>query len=59
MSEMLGWRRSSFCASGACAEIKIDGDIVFLRNSQRPEFMIELTRAEWETLKKAVIAGEF
>ena len=54
-----GWHRSSFCSSGACAEIKDDGDTVVLRNSTRPEFTVELTRAEWEAFKQGIVAGEF
>jgi hypothetical protein len=53
------WRISSFCSDTACAEIKIDGDAVYLRNRSRPESMIELTKAEWEVFKKAILNGEF
>ena len=59
MSEAAAWRRSSFCNAGACAEINDDGDTVVLRNSKRPESTIELTKAEWEALKKGIVAGEF
>jgi hypothetical protein len=59
MSEAKGWRRSSFCSESACAEIKIDDDIVHLRSSNQPDSTIELTRAEWETMKKAILNGEF
>jgi hypothetical protein len=58
MSEATGWRRSRFCSDSACAEIKIDGDTVHLRSTNRPESTIELTRAEWEALKDAVVNGE-
>jgi hypothetical protein len=53
------WRRSSFCTNGSCAEIKSDGDTVVLRNSTRPGFTVELTKAEWEAFKKGIVAGEF
>jgi hypothetical protein len=59
MSKSTNWQRSSFCAAGECAEIKVDGQAVFLRNSTRPESTIELTKAEWEALKKGILAGEF
>jgi len=59
MSESTSWRRSSFCSDGACAEVKVDDDTVFLRNSERPESTIELTGAEWEALKKGIVAGDF
>ena len=59
MSDSTEWLRSSYCADGACAEIKIDGGIVALRNSQRPESKIELTKAEWEALKRGIVAEEF
>jgi hypothetical protein len=59
MSEATEWRRSSFCADGACAEIKIDGDTVSLRSTNRPDAAVELTRAEWEAVKQAVLNGEF
>jgi hypothetical protein len=59
MSEAPKWRRSSFCSEGACAEIKVDGDTVSLRTTNRPDFTLELTLAEWEAVKKAVVNGEF
>ena len=59
MTESTSWRRSSFCSEGACAEIKVDEETVSLRNSKRPESTIELTKAEWEALKKGIVAGEF
>jgi hypothetical protein len=59
MSEAMEWRRSSFCADGTCAEIKIDGDVVLLRSTIRPESTVEFTLAEWAALKAAVVNGEF
>jgi hypothetical protein len=59
MSEAPKWRRSSFCSDGACAEIKVDGESVSLRTTNRPESTIELTRIEWEAVKKAILNGEF
>jgi hypothetical protein len=59
MNEAIKWRRSSFCADGACAEVNVDRDVVQLRNSTRPEVTIELTAAEWNALKMAILNGEF
>jgi hypothetical protein len=59
MGETAEWRRSSFCTDSACAEIKVDGDSIHLRSTNRPESVVELTRSEWEALKKAVRDGEF
>ncbi|HEX5198516.1 MAG TPA: DUF397 domain-containing protein [Actinoplanes sp.] len=59
MKEATTWRRSSFCSDNQCAEIKMVGDAVLLRNSNRPDSTIELTMAEWESFKKAVLNGEF
>ncbi|MFI5895501.1 DUF397 domain-containing protein [Actinoplanes sp. NPDC051513] len=59
MNEATSWRRSSFCSDTACAEIMIDGDVILLRNSARPESMIRLTKAEWEALKKGIVGEEF
>jgi hypothetical protein len=59
MREATEWRRSSFCADGSCAEVKIDGDVVLLRSTVRPRSTVEFTLAEWKALKLALVNGEF
>jgi hypothetical protein len=59
MSETASWRRSSSCSDNACVEVHDDGRTVVLRNSTKPASTIELTKAEWEALKKGIVAGEF
>lgn len=59
MDEATNWRRSSFCSTSGCAEIKIEQDVVLLRSSHRPDKTIELTKTEWDALKRGIVGGEF
>jgi hypothetical protein len=53
------WRRSSFCADGACVEVAITGDEVLVRNSLRPTELTRFTRAEWRALLAGAANSEF
>jgi len=54
-----GWRRSSYCQNGECAEIaKLDG-MVALRSSAAPDSVVRYTTEEWQALVRAIRAGEF
>ncbi|GLZ00570.1 DUF397 domain-containing protein [Actinoplanes sp. NBRC 103695] len=57
--ENLVWTRSSFCSSGACAEVAFDGEFVYLRNNREPEKIIKLDLDEWAALKQGIHNGDF
>jgi hypothetical protein len=58
-SENLIWERSSFCSSGACAEVASDDEFVYLRSSREPGKVIKLDRDEWAAFRAAIHAGQF
>ncbi len=53
------WRRSSFCASGECAEIRRKGHKVLVRSSVVPWKVVKYTTDEFRALQLAIKAGEF
>jgi hypothetical protein len=54
------WHKSSFYASGECAEIaKLSNGDIGLRNSRSHRTVLRFTSAEWEALSKGMKAGEF
>jgi hypothetical protein len=60
-SDSAGWRKSSFCQTGECAEFRQeDGDgEILLRSSRSPDAIVRFTRAEWAAFLQGVDAGEF
>jgi len=55
----LGWKKSSFCESGACAEVLHAPDVIQVRNSTAPDVVVTFTRAEWDVFLRGARAGEF
>jgi Domain of unknown function (DUF397) len=53
------WRRSSACGHGNCVEVQFDQTMVRVRNSRRPEQMVEFTVDEWGAFMAGAGAGEF
>lgn len=53
------WKRSSFCESGACIEVRYDGGIILARDSTRPNLMIVAGEQNWADFIAGVKAGEF
>jgi hypothetical protein len=55
------WRRSSFCASGACIEVaKVDQSYVLLRDSKDPDGpVLTFDQDEWDAFVAGIRAGEF
>ncbi len=51
------WRQAK-CESGSCAEIKVDGDKVYVRSNVNHQ-LVTFTRGEWNTFKQAIKDGEF
>jgi len=59
MSEKGTWRRARACESGACAEVRRNGDRIELRSSLAPEQVVALTVEEWRIFQRGVGAGDF
>lgn len=55
----LTWLRSRYCSDNACAEVAVDGEVVHLRNSERPDQVVTLSAAEWAALRRGILDGQF
>ncbi len=54
------FRRSRFCANGACVEVAVNGAAVGVRDSKSPDSaVLVFDREEWSTFVAGVRAGEF
>lgn len=53
------WKRSSRCSDSACVEVARHGDVVRVRNSSRPDRVIEFSGDEWTVFREAFLRGEF
>ncbi len=56
------WKKSSRCDNSGpnCVEVaSIAGDMVQVRNNQRPEVVASFSREEWTTFLAGAKAGEF
>ncbi len=54
------WRKSTASASGDCAEVAFDGDVVRMRHSQHPSGPVLIfSQAEWTAFLTGVRRGEF
>ena len=56
---MSKWQRPAACTSGACPEVWVDGAVVHLRSTERPEKVVTYSGQEWADLKAAIQAGEY
>ncbi len=54
-----GWRKSSFCQSGECAEVLTEDGEIRLRSTRAPADVVSFTVAEWQALIAGVKADEF
>ena len=56
----ISWRKSTASASGECAEVAFDGDVVHMRHSQNPSgSVLTFSQAEWAAFVTGVRGGEF
>lgn len=51
------WRQVK-CESGNCAEVKFEGDRVYVRSSLNHQ-LVTFTSEEWESFKAAIKEGRF
>ena len=58
-AEVLVWRTSSSCDTGTCVAVVIEPDRVLVRNSQRPDVVVEFDAAEWTAFINGAKEGEF
>jgi hypothetical protein len=54
------WRKSSFSdGTGACVEVAVDGETVYIRDTKAPEAgTLALSATSWRDLLDAAKAGE-
>lgn len=52
-----GWQ-SARCGGGECAEVKIEGDRIYVRSSLNHQ-LVTFTKEEWDNFKNAIKDGEF
>ncbi|MGW4891211.1 DUF397 domain-containing protein [Kitasatospora sp. NPDC004240] len=58
--EERAWERPKACAdAGNCPEVAIADEAVHLRSTLRPDAVVRLTPAEWQTLQRGIRNGEF
>ena len=56
----LPWRTSSFCTTGACVEVAITTDSVFVADSKESRrHILAHTRAEWRDFITGIKNGAF
>lgn len=54
------WRRSSFCDTGTCVLVAIDGDDMLVRDSKEVDGpVLRFDRDEWAAFLLAAKDGEF
>jgi hypothetical protein len=53
------WRKGSRCGNGECVEVALEGGAVLVRNSRRPDNVLEFTLSEWAVFAQGMQAGEF
>ena len=53
------WLVSSFCHDGGCAQVKLFGDMVHLRDTERPHEVVTVSIESWRAFVAGVKAGEF
>jgi len=53
------WRRSQLCELGNCVEVKMEVNVVSMRNSQRTQTQLTFGRTTWDAFMTSVKSGEF
>jgi DNA-binding transcriptional regulator/RsmH inhibitor MraZ len=51
------WRKAG-CDSGNCAEVKDEGERVYVRSSLNHQ-LVTFTKEEWDAFKQSIKNGEF
>jgi hypothetical protein len=60
MSSDPRWRKSPFCESGACVEVRDTGDgVIILRSSEVPDLTWPISIEEYDAFVAGVKAGAF
>lgn len=55
----LGWRRSTFCASGECVEVAAENGMILIRDSKLPEMILRVSVGDFQAFARGVRAGQF
>jgi hypothetical protein len=53
------WRKASFCQSGECLEIAKLNNMIVMRDSKDPRYMLPHTVEEFRFLVQSIKAGEY
>jgi len=54
------WRKASFCASGECVEVTLQGGAIILRDSAEPQGKIlHCSVDEWRSFVRNIKDGKF
>ncbi|MFE3021447.1 DUF397 domain-containing protein [Streptomyces sp. NPDC059256] len=55
------WQQSSFCAGGGnnCVQVKEDGQVIRVRESQSPSESITMTPTQFAALVQSIKAGDW
>jgi hypothetical protein len=60
MGQTTEWRKSSFCATGACVEVAMKDDEFLVRDSKNDNSpILRFTAEEWSAFVAGINAGEF
>lgn len=55
-----GWRKSSFCDTSACVEVRVQDGLIQVRDSKDPEgSVLTYTESQWATFVRGATDGEF
>ncbi|WP_306216357.1 DUF397 domain-containing protein [Actinoplanes sp. RD1] len=53
------WKRSSYCADGACVEVALDGEHVAMRDAKDPQGpVMRVSRQDWQNFTARIVAGD-
>jgi hypothetical protein len=59
-ADELSWTRPMQCSAGACVEIAMTENAVFVRNSATPKApIVSFTQVEWSSFVQAIRQGQF
>ncbi|MFI5915429.1 DUF397 domain-containing protein [Dactylosporangium sp. NPDC051541] len=57
--QSLDWRKSSLCEAGNCIEVAWADTEILIRDSQRPEQVLQVSRSDWDAFASGVARGDF
>jgi Domain of unknown function (DUF397) len=58
-SQVLIWRKSGKCEADHCLEVAEAGSEILIRDSQRPDAVLRVSRSDWDVFAAGMAAGDF